>query len=77
MNENDSNNPTDLGYSLQLKELRDLSKQFLQLAIAGIPRAEYLEKVIRIIRDWVGCDIIRIVLFDTNRRFFCELGDGN
>ncbi len=63
----------DPEYAVRLKEIRNLSRQFLQAANIGITRAEYLKQVVTSIKAWAGCHSIRSILYSTNRRFFGEL----
>ncbi|MCP4568808.1 MAG: hypothetical protein GY841_14620 [FCB group bacterium] len=57
----------------QHNDIRDLMRQFLQIASRGISRADYLERIFSLILSWSKSNMIRIVFFDNDRRYFCEL----
>jgi two-component system NtrC family sensor kinase len=53
--------------------IRMLTSRILEFADSGVPRAQFLKEVARILIEFTGCDVIRLVLNDRGRCFRCEL----
>ncbi len=53
--------------------VRTLTSRILELAGSGVPRAQFLKELARIMITFSGCDTIRLVLRDRGRRYLCEL----
>jgi two-component system NtrC family sensor kinase len=59
--------------SKQPADFRALSNRILERADSGIPRAQFLKEVSKMLVQFSGCDAVRLVLFDRGRRYRCEL----
>ena len=53
--------------------VRTLTSRILELADSGVPRAQLLKELARILITFSGCDTIRLVLRDRGRCYRCEL----
>ncbi len=59
--------------SKQSADFRALSNRLLERADSGIPRAQFLKEVSRMLLQFSGCEVVRLVLFDRGRRYRCLL----
>ena len=64
---------TNQDRSKQPADFRALSNRILERADSGIPRAQFLKEVSKMLVQFSGCDVVRLVLFDRGRRYRCEL----
>jgi len=65
--------PANQDLSRQPSDFRALSNRILELADSGIPRAQFLKEVSKMLVQFSGCDVVRLVLFDRGHRYRCEL----
>ncbi len=61
------------GYLRQPAKVRTLTSRILEFADSGVPRAQFLKELARIMIDFTGCDLARLVLKDEGRCYRCEL----
>ncbi len=64
---------TNLDRSRQPADFRALFNRILERADSGIPRAQFLKEVSKMLVQFSGCDVVRLVLFDRGHRYRCEL----
>lgn len=64
---------TNLDRCKQPADFRTLSNRILERADSGIPRAQFLKEVSQMLIEFIGCDVVRLVLSDRGRRYRCEL----
>ena len=57
----------------QPANVRILTSRILEFADSGVPRAQFLKELARIMINSTGCDIVRLVLSDQGRCYRCEL----
>jgi len=72
MNDGKSEFRTGGGNPGRPTNLRLVSNQILERANSGIPRAQFFKEVSQMLAAFTGCDIIRFVLKERNRRYRCE-----
>ncbi|TET94521.1 MAG: hypothetical protein E3J26_04415 [Candidatus Zixiibacteriota bacterium] len=64
---------TNLDRCKQPADFRALSNRILERADSGIPRAQFLKEVSQMLIEFIGCDVVRLVLSDRGHRYRCEL----
>jgi signal transduction histidine kinase len=57
----------------QPARVRTLTSRILEFADSGVPRAQFLKELARIMIDFTGCDVARLVIKDEGRCYRCEL----
>ncbi|UCD62748.1 MAG: GAF domain-containing protein [Candidatus Zixiibacteriota bacterium] len=61
------------GRGAQPPNLRILTSRILEFADSGIPRAQFFKELARMMIEFTGCDVARLVLRDQGRAYRCEL----